>query len=46
MTFAGMSATDEDAVSPLFKGFEDEGRVYPSGTHDPHHTYIGSILLP
>jgi len=41
-----MSATDQDAVSPPFKGFEDKGRVYPSGAHDAHDPDIGSVFLP
>ena len=46
MAFAGMSAADEYAVSPFFKGFKNEGGVDPPGAHDTHYSDIGFVFLP
>jgi hypothetical protein len=38
MAFAGMSAADENTVSPLLKSFYDERRFYTAAAHDTDYT--------
>src|SRR4030042_7148949 len=46
MTFAGMSAADENAIGPFLESLEDKGGVHPAGAHDPDDADIGSVFLP
>jgi len=44
MTFAKLSATAEDGISPLQKSFKDKGRINPAGTHHSDSPKIWRVL--
>ena len=46
MACAEVSAPHPDAVASIDKGFHDQNRVDPTGTHDPHYPHVGWILKP
>jgi len=46
MAITEMSPRHQDAVTPLFEGFDDESRVNPAGAHDPYGSQVGRILQP
>jgi hypothetical protein len=46
MAFTGMSPGHPDAVGALAQGGQEEFRIHPSGTGDPHHADIGRVFHP
>jgi len=46
MAIAEMSPGDQNAVRPLFVGFQDKYRIHAPGTHHPYRTDIGGVLKP
>jgi hypothetical protein len=44
MAIAEMSPGHKHTITALPEGFNDEGRVNPAGTHDPHGSQVRRIL--
>ena len=46
MAFAEMSATDNDAVSPVDKTVQKEHGIYAARAHNPDDPHMGRVLKP